>query len=162
MSVRVIFHIRGVSSRHSHEMVLEESAVVRVGRVEENHIAIRDQGVSRYHLQLQYRDHVLIVTDLNSKHGTFFQGSRLEGPTVLKPGEILNLGDTELFFEILGEERLPAAPLKETPVLAQDSLAIRDALHFYLEQDLSPFQRRREVKPPDHMVRILLRTLFVP
>jgi pSer/pThr/pTyr-binding forkhead associated (FHA) protein len=130
--------------------------------VEENHIPIRDQRVSRYHLQLEYRDHVLVVRDLNSKYGTYYQDHRVEGSLVLKPGEILTVGDTELFFEILGEEYLPAeAKLNQHPIVSEPQ-GIRDSLHFYLEQDLVPFRRRREVKPPDHMVRILLRTLFVP
>lgn len=161
MPTRILIHVRSVHSRQSQEMILDDSHVIRVGRVEENHIAIKDQQVSRFHLQMEFRDHVLMVKDLNSKHGTYMQGQRIEA-VILKPGEIISMGDSELFYEILGEEPAGGTQILSPVPVQMNPAMIRDPLHFYIEQDLSPFLRRKENKPPDQMVEVLLRTLFIP
>lgn len=161
MAIKILFHIRNIDNSESREMVLEDKAIICVGRVEDNQLMIRDQLISRFHLQLELTNSVLLVKDLNSKHGTFFDGQRID-TMILKPGEVLSLGESELFFEILSYNCQKNNSQTETNLVEIKQDTPGDALDFYLEQDLAPYCRPQSAKPPDQMVTVLLRTLFVP
>jgi pSer/pThr/pTyr-binding forkhead associated (FHA) protein len=70
---------------------------VTVGREEGNHVQIRDERVSRYHLKIQEDQGRIILTDLQSTNGT-----RVNGETVqiwqLRPGDIIQIGRTVILF----------------------------------------------------------------
>jgi len=72
--------------------------VVRVGRANDNEIAIDNQRVSRYHAQLRWVESSWLVYDLDSTNGTFVDGQRVSPaqPRVLGPGGQLRLGDHDL------------------------------------------------------------------
>jgi len=57
-------------------------------------VVLADAQVSRRHLELRGQDGAVVVTDLGSTNGTFLDGARVTGPTVLQPGETLVLGET--------------------------------------------------------------------
>lgn len=69
-----------------------------VGRQVGNDIQINDSQISRRHLQVESRDGVTYVTDLNSANGTFINDRRLapNQPEILRSGDVLRLGDTLL------------------------------------------------------------------
>jgi hypothetical protein len=50
-------------------------------------ISIPGRGLSARHCLLERRKHRLLLRDLDSSHGTFFRGRRLEGPADLSPGD---------------------------------------------------------------------------
>lgn len=64
-----------------------------------------DLQISRRHARLTLEEGRVIVTDLRSRNGTYLNGHRIERPTPLEIGDILELGQTPLSVEqILPEE----------------------------------------------------------
>lgn len=63
-----------------------------------NGLIVPDPSVSPRHLVLDLApdDGHVVVTDLDSSNGTFFQGQRIVGPTIVGPGQQVALGDCML------------------------------------------------------------------
>ena len=56
-------------------------------------------GVSRKHARVQIdAEHRAQVEDLGSTNGTFVRGVAIEGPTALRDGDVIQVGETELTF----------------------------------------------------------------
>jgi hypothetical protein len=91
-------------SLQGREFLLDKNEIV-IGRDTTNDIVIPDQDkkeVSRRHSRLFMQSGSYIVEDLGSLNGTFVNGQRLAGPHVLRPGEIIQLGDqVSMIFEIV-------------------------------------------------------------
>jgi predicted component of type VI protein secretion system len=64
-----------------------------IGRDSVNGVAINDAEVSRKHARLTFQGGKYVVEDLGSTNGTFVNGQRLAGPVVLKPGDVVSLGE---------------------------------------------------------------------
>jgi len=64
-----------------------------------NIVLAHDDRVSRQHAQLQVGGGQVVVTDLNSRNGTFVNGARLAGPHPLGPGDVLTVGGTNFTFQ---------------------------------------------------------------
>ena len=64
-----------------------------IGRDQNNDIVINDPEVSRRHARLVLEGDVYKYEDLGSTNGTFIRGQRLVAPVVLRPGEIITLGE---------------------------------------------------------------------
>ena len=52
------------------------------------------------HCEVEVRGGELLVTDLQSTNGTFIDGQRIEGPTILPPNSELTLGDVVLTHRV--------------------------------------------------------------
>ncbi|MGH7911218.1 MAG: FtsK/SpoIIIE domain-containing protein, partial [Candidatus Dormibacteraceae bacterium] len=83
-------------------MVRRRGAATRsheVGRAAECAITLDDPALSRVHLLLQVAENgAVIVTDQRSPNGTRVEGRRIDGPTVLSPGQEIEAGHTLLAF----------------------------------------------------------------
>ncbi len=64
-----------------------------VGKHPDNDVVIRAQGVSRYHLELRAESDRVLVRDVGSKNGTFFDGARIT-ELRLGPGATVRIGGT--------------------------------------------------------------------
>src|SRR4030067_769191 len=64
-----------------------------IGRDSTNEIVINDAEVSRRHARLTFQGGKYVLEDLGSTNGTFVNGQRLAGPVVLKPGDVVSLGE---------------------------------------------------------------------
>jgi pSer/pThr/pTyr-binding forkhead associated (FHA) protein len=64
-----------------------------IGRDASNSIAINDAEISRKHSRLSFQGGKYVIEDLGSTNGTFVNGQRLAGPVVLKPGDVVSLGE---------------------------------------------------------------------
>jgi len=73
--------------------------VVNIGRAEYNDIVIPDESVSTMHAKLQRREEIWVLSDNGSTNGTFVDGERLSGETVLSPGALIRFGETAVMFE---------------------------------------------------------------
>ena len=63
----------------------------RLGRTEDNDFQISDDSISSHHCQIELKDGVITVWDLNSTNGTFLDGQPIQ-QAALHPGQILCLG----------------------------------------------------------------------
>ncbi len=96
-------------------------SVIVAGREVKNDIVINDSEISRQHVRLTEQPGGWQVEDLASTNGTFVNGERLTGPRLLKPGDVLGLGETvQLEYAAVveaAERTMMAAPVE--PPLAE-------------------------------------------
>jgi pSer/pThr/pTyr-binding forkhead associated (FHA) protein len=74
------------------EFPLEKNELF-LGRDLTSDLVINDPEVSRRHLRLVLDGAAYRIEDLGSTNGTFIHGQRLTAPALLKPGEVITLGE---------------------------------------------------------------------
>jgi predicted component of type VI protein secretion system len=85
-----------------------------VGRVEDNTFQIADGSVSSHHAEIILRGPEIVVKDLNSTNGCFIGAERIT-ESVLKPGQILRLGQVEMRIDDGSPVTAPPAPAPVKP-----------------------------------------------
>src|SRR5215475_9633041 len=88
---------------------IEAPGRVTLGRGEEAGVLIEDPEVSRVHAVLCPTPEGLELHDLGSLNGTWVNGERISGPTVLAPGDVIKLGATQLEVVSTGRWHAPVA-----------------------------------------------------
>lgn len=101
-----------------------------VGRVDDNAFQIVEPSVSSHHCEVLLRGNDVVIKDLNSTNGTFISGERVT-ESVLKPGQILRLGQIEMRLETGASQPAGKIPLDQTRALPQ-------GVKFDLEQGQRP------------------------
>jgi pSer/pThr/pTyr-binding forkhead associated (FHA) protein len=77
-----------------------DSMPVTIGRSSENDMALDgDEFASARHARVQPKRDGVWVEDIGSTNGTFVNGSKLERPRKLAPGDVIRVGETDLRFE---------------------------------------------------------------
>lgn len=66
---------------------------VTMGRDTNNEFVVNDSEVSRKHARVSLQGGHYVLEDLGSTNGTFIEGQRLMGPHVLRPGDLILLGE---------------------------------------------------------------------
>ncbi len=111
----VVQHPDGKSEEH--ELTRELS----IGRGETNDLILTEGGVSRRHARVSVDGDEVLVEDAASSNGTFVDGEKIDGPTVLRPGAQLVIGAYTLSVAANGRAgsalavRRPAAALAKRP-----------------------------------------------
>jgi len=77
-----------------------------VGRDAARDIMLADAQVSRLHLQVLLVNGEMVVEDLGSSNGTFFEGRRLTAPAILPPGSWVQVGARVLKHERRSEQEI--------------------------------------------------------
>ena len=73
---------------------------ITIGRDIGNDVVINDAEVSRHHARMVKQAGSYVLEDTGSTNGTFVNGQRLMGPHMLRPGELILLGENVgLVFE---------------------------------------------------------------
>jgi len=86
------------------EYPLEKSELF-LGRDQNSDLVINDPEVSRRHLRLVLDGATYRIEDLGSTNGTFIHGQRLTAPALLKPGEVITLGEKiVLHYEVASSD----------------------------------------------------------
>jgi pSer/pThr/pTyr-binding forkhead associated (FHA) protein len=76
-----------------------EGTRVRIGRSEENDVVLRDDRlVSQLHAVIECYGSSYALRDLGSSNGTYVNGHTLAGEKVLRPGDEIRLGRTQILF----------------------------------------------------------------
>jgi hypothetical protein len=70
-----------------------------IGRALACEITIEDSYASGRHARLYDRDGNVYIEDLNSTNGTYVNGARVSAQQLLRPGDTIRIGDTELRFD---------------------------------------------------------------
>ncbi|PYQ26350.1 MAG: hypothetical protein DMF56_24665 [Acidobacteria bacterium] len=79
---------------------LEMSAsMITLGRATDCTVPIRDRYLSRRHAEIAFASDQWIVRDCGSVNGTLLNGTKLNGFSILRPGDRIGLGDSEVIFE---------------------------------------------------------------
>jgi pSer/pThr/pTyr-binding forkhead associated (FHA) protein len=92
------------------EVELHEGSML-VGRLPECDVMIDDALVSRMHARISVRDQSVVVEDLHSTNGVYVNGARITHSALLREGDRLLIGTTEIsLFEARPDARV--APLR--------------------------------------------------
>lgn len=89
-----------------------------LGRGPQAHLQLRDLAVSRRHARLRWQEPSWWVEDLGSPNGVWLNGSRLQAPSPLSEGDVLQVGSTRLRFQPPAPEATPPALPPEPQPLA--------------------------------------------
>jgi DNA-binding winged helix-turn-helix (wHTH) protein len=101
-----------------------------IGRDAECDIVIPDRQVSRYHARVSAVGNEVLLEDLSSKNGTYFNGDLLAGQATLKDGDVLQIALVQTFVFLSSDATMPMEPVigaiekrghKETLVLDERS-----------------------------------------
>ena len=93
-----------------------------IGRLEDNTFTILEASISSHHCEVLLRGNDVVVKDLNSTNGTFINGDRIT-ESVLKPGQILRLGQVEIRLET---ETPPAAKKLDQTMVMQRGVSLTE------------------------------------
>ena len=88
------------------------TVLTTVGRLEDNSFQIPEQSVSSHHCEFMLRGNDIILKDLNSTNGTFINGEQIKAETIVRPGQVIRLGQVEVRIE---DETTAAAPASRPP-----------------------------------------------
>eukprot|EP00913_Durusdinium_trenchii_P035349 g33079.t1 len=136
--------ISGPEQGRSLEMV--DGATIVVGRGQDAGFRLDDPRVSRAHCRLRVENGTVTVVDADSTGGTRVNGSKVDEHQ-LKPGDVIQIGDSELRFHhstthdastLAGRELAMKKPLPCAAPLEQ--LVGRTFAHFELESVIAPGQ----------------------
>ena len=89
-----------------------------IGRLPDNTVVIKDEHVSRRHCAIViHRNGNCEVHDIASKNGTILNGVVVTGPTPMKSGDVLNLSNHRIVFEV----RISSKADENTPMPAENT-----------------------------------------
>jgi pSer/pThr/pTyr-binding forkhead associated (FHA) protein len=110
---------------------------ITLGRASDCTIPIRDRFLSRKHAEILYENGKWLVRDCGSVNGTLLNGTKLTEPSVLRPGDRILLGDSEVVFDAADSD----SPPQLIPV---DSDSHAKSLVVPLREALADIDRTRE------------------
>ena len=87
--------------------------VTIIGRDAERQIALPDPLVSHSHAQIIRQPAGYYISDLDSSNGTLLNGKPLIAPTLLSPGDMLEIGAVALRCEVVTTSVPPTVPLDD-------------------------------------------------
>jgi len=91
-----------------------DEPVVSIGRDESSHVCLADMRVSRNHAQVVRRADEHQIVDLESRNGTFVNGTRI-GAGRLKVGDVIQVGRSSLQYAETADD-VPLTQPGDTPV----------------------------------------------
>jgi len=103
---RPVYGVRVVQGYGPRGLVGFRRGVINIGRDPSNDLVLPDGKVSRNHAQIRQERGWFVIYDLNSTNGTFVNGRRITRQ-VLRHGDMVKVGDTELIFQALGTRTYP-------------------------------------------------------
>lgn len=102
-----------VKSDGSHKAFALAGNVTVVGRRHDCDLRIPLPTVSRRHFEISQNSESLKIRDLESKAGTFVNGQRVNGDTIVKAGDYIRVGPVTFVCQIDGQPTEIKPPQKE-------------------------------------------------
>ena len=77
---------------------LSAGSTTTIGRSDDCEVCLRDADASRKHAEIRCTLKGVSIADLGSKNGVRVNDERIEGPTTLRDGDRIRIGETELRY----------------------------------------------------------------
>ena len=118
-----------------------------LGRSVDDDLVIDDPGLSRRHALLETVDAAVLITDCGSRNGTFVNGNKISGPTVLKDGDVISIGTIATIKILTSDSSRRAAlkPVSGTPNKSANSRRFQARARRHSEQRGSSSGRSLEM-----------------
>ncbi len=94
-----------------------------IGKLASNDIMITDPYASRIHAVIRWAPQGYVLEDLRSTNGTYVNGQRITAPTILQPGQVIRIGQTELTFYALQGQGAGVPAYAPPPAVAAAPMA---------------------------------------
>lgn len=123
-----------------------------IGKSDDNAVVLDQLGISRRHCQVQASETGALIRDLDSRNGTFLDGTRITGVVTWQPGQLLVIGEFQMRCFLPQQDRTPTSirnveqPLRAPESPSQSSASVTR---------ITP----RQVTPPELKKRIHQRLL---
>lgn len=91
-----------------------------LGRAAANEVVVADPSCSSRHATIERDGEAFVVRDEGSKNGTFVNRRRIQGPTVLAPGDTVEIGSTTIVFD---RPMMPRVTVIDGPAAPSDASA---------------------------------------
>ncbi len=102
------------------QLSLPES-VITLGRAHDCTVPIKDRFLSRRHAEIVREDGGWLLRDCGSVNGTLLNGTRILEPHLLRPGDRIALGDSEVVFNAADDD---TSQIVATESLSHTNMAI--------------------------------------
>jgi len=89
--------------------LLKDGTILTIGRSKSNDVVIENRGVSGHHAKIDSLDGRFLLTDLQSKNGTFVNDELITS-CWLKHGDVITIAKHTLCFDVTASEASAAAP----------------------------------------------------
>lgn len=101
------------------EYPIQKGMSLSIGRLDDNDIVIQNLAVSGHHAKVDSVGEKFLISDLNSKNGTFVNEQPISKPHWLQHGDIAIIGKHYLVFHFLEEEKPPEEedPMQQTMIM---------------------------------------------
>ena len=123
---------------------LRDGQTLVIGRGRDSQTQLTDSRVSRVHCQIEVDGGNVILLDLQSSSGTKVNGDSVAKHCSLKPGDVIQLGDTQLRYQLeqAPEEstlvgRPPVASKKPPAAMPLRQMVGQSVAHFELQELLA-------------------------
>lgn len=91
------------------DLIVLSASPITIGRVQPADAVISKDSVSRQHARISREGSQYMVEDLGSSNGTFVNGQRIQGPTKIVNGDLVQLG-TDVELRLVAAPVAPAVP----------------------------------------------------
>jgi adenylate cyclase len=127
-----------------------------IGRAPGNQIALADDtAASRQHAMIRLQgEQEYYLIDLGSANGTVLNDKLLIGPTLLRTGDVIKVGETIMRFELIGPSPEEQQQLSKS-LMEKTRVAWHMATMVILVCDIRNFTRIGELLPPDQLAKFL-------
>ena len=80
---------------------------VTIGRDDNCAVVVPDRQVSRFHARLLVKEEGVLLEDLGSKNGTFYEGQRVDGPIYIQDGGLIQIALVQNFVFLSSDSTMP-------------------------------------------------------
>lgn len=99
--------------------------LICIGRDPSNDLILENNEISRLHTKITQSDDSYLIEDLNSTNGTFINGRKITKPENLFDGDLISLGESNIFEISISKEEENSAEIKTE--IIEKKIADKDA-----------------------------------
>lgn len=137
-------------------VIYEVANTTGIGRASSNQICLKeDAAASRQHALIRRQgEQEYYLIDMGSANGTLLNSKLIIGPTLLRNGDLIQVGETTFRFELPGPSPEEVAKLSQT-MCEKTQMAVHLRTMVILVCDIRNFTRIGELLTPDQLARFL-------